>query len=425
MKPVAGTLVVLAAALSGCATPGSDSRYYGSPSYAYRGERDVRPVPASYAGNYAGGDPRSPNRQPRVAQPQQGRRGPAPSDRAIPPALLTRVPVPMTPSAPPVPTNVGHLSEPTTPTMLPAAPAVMPAVMPAGTALPLVPVGTPAPTPPVMPAAMPTTAPLPLAPAAMPPGAALPVTPSTTSAITNTIETVHHDPALVPTNLTETASPPGPPVRVVNSKRINLNYEVKEVGPSGVSVVELWYTLDGRKWNRADAPPPPQPPYVLDVKEEGLYGFTLVARNGIGVGKRPPIVGDQPQVWVAVDMTKPTVKLGDLQLGLNNQSQQLTINWTTSDRNLGARPVTLSYCERTDGAGHGRLEAPWTQIAANLENTGCYVWQMAPDTPRRFLVRVEVADLAGNVGSAQSTEPVIIDMSQPTVCILAVEPGAK
>src|SRR5205814_7780517 len=38
--------------------------------------------------------------------------------------------------------------------------------------------------------------------------------------------------------------------RLVGSKRVSLNYELKEVGPSGVSQVELWYTQDGRSWNK-------------------------------------------------------------------------------------------------------------------------------------------------------------------------------
>ena len=50
---------------------------------------------------------------------------------------------------------------------------------------------------------------------------------------------------------------------------------------------------------------------------------------------------------------------------------------------------------------------------------------MTSNSPRRFYVRVEAIDLVGNIGSAQLSSPLLIDMSQPSVSILAVEPGAR
>jgi hypothetical protein len=66
------------------------------------------------------------------------------------------------------------------------------------------------------------------------------------------------------------------PLTWVNSRRIKLNYEVREVGPSGVSAVELWATRDGKTWQCYSNEPPPAGPLVVHVAEEGCYGFTLV-----------------------------------------------------------------------------------------------------------------------------------------------------
>ena len=79
-----------------------------------------------------------------------------------------------------------------------------------------------------------------------------------------------------------------PEVRLVNSPRIALNYEIKDKGPSGVSEVELWYTQDGRSWNKCPLPKPTDEqgftsPLTFAVDGEGVYGFTLVARNGNGL----------------------------------------------------------------------------------------------------------------------------------------------
>src|SRR5262249_2122697 len=67
-----------------------------------------------------------------------------------------------------------------------------------------------------------------------------------------------------------------PGVRLVNSKRISFNFEFREVGKSGVSAVQVWMTRDnGKGWSKHSDKNDPQPkvPIVIDVAEEGLYGF--------------------------------------------------------------------------------------------------------------------------------------------------------
>ena len=204
-------------------------------------------------------------------------------------------------------------------------------------------------------------------------------------------------------------------VRVVNSKRISINYELKEVGKSGVAVVELWYTRnDGRNWQKYDERTNPQSPYVyvVEVNDEGLYGFTLVARNRAGFGEQPPKVGDPPQVWVEVDLTKPVVRLQNVEVGRGPELGNLTITYSASDKNLAAQPITLSWAEKPEG--------PWMPIASNEENTGRFVWRMPETVPYQFYVRVEAADRAGNVGAAETAKPVIVDLSQPKVQVIGI-----
>jgi hypothetical protein len=203
-----------------------------------------------------------------------------------------------------------------------------------------------------------------------------------------------------------------PLMRLVNSKRITLNFEVKDVGPSGVSGVELWYTRDCREWRKYEAPLQPKA-YVVEVDDEGMYGFTLLARSGIGLGKAPPAPGDQPQVWVIVDLTRPEVHLAGVTPGVDQKQQQVTLTWSASDKNLARHPVSLFWSEKPEG--------PWKVMAANLENTGKYVWKVPTTIPPSFLVKVEAADLAGNIGSDQSGKPVLLDTRVPSVCIVNVE----
>jgi len=209
-----------------------------------------------------------------------------------------------------------------------------------------------------------------------------------------------------------------PPVRMVNSKRVSLNYRIEDLGPSGVSALELWYTADGRNWQKYGEYAKPEPPLVFDVVQEGLYGFTLLARSGVGLSDRPPQAGDQPQIWVEVDETRPAVRLLGADVGRGSDVGRLTISWTATDKNLTAQPITLAYADSADG--------PWTTIAANQPNTGRYVWNMPQTgTPYRFLVRVEAADKASNIGTAQTANPVIVDLHRPRPTILDVGAAGK
>lgn len=211
------------------------------------------------------------------------------------------------------------------------------------------------------------------------------------------------------------------PVRFVNSKRISLNYEIKEQGPSGVSAIELWTTRDTTQWDKYNEQTfsdqkPPRPPYTFDVVEEGVYGFTLLVRSGVNESERPPRAGDQPQVWVEVDTTKPMVEWVNVDVGRAVDRGTVTITWKATDKNIAREPITLYYAkEPKDGQ--------WTPIKSNLENSGRFVWQMPPTgIPYQFYVRVEAKDKANNIGFLEYAKVVKVDLARPKGVILSVDP---
>jgi hypothetical protein len=215
--------------------------------------------------------------------------------------------------------------------------------------------------------------------------------------------------------------------RWVNSKRISLNYKLQEKGPSGVSAVELWMTRDTRMWDRykvekvsedqAADDPNRTLTYVFDVQDEGKYGFTIVPRSGVDRSHPPPHSGDQPQIWVEVDTTKPVIEWLNVDVGRGPDKGTLTITWKASDRNLARQPITLSYAKEATG--------PWTSIESNVENTGRYVWRMPPAVPYSFFVRIEAVDLAKNVGTLDTPRPVLVDLAEPKSLILGADPADK
>jgi hypothetical protein len=50
---------------------------------------------------------------------------------------------------------------------------------------------------------------------------------------------------------------------------------------------------------------------------------------------------------------------------------------------------------------------------------------MPSSVPQRLLLRVEAADLAGNVSIVQTRKPLLIDLAMPTVSIIDVHAAAN
>jgi hypothetical protein len=185
-------------------------------------------------------------------------------------------------------------------------------------------------------------------------------------------------------------------LRMLNTKRVTFHYEIKDPGTSGAASLELWGTKDMRSWRKYDTIARTPQSFMVDVKDEGLYGFTMIARGKNDAMKdRPPQPGEPPQVWVAIDLTKPVVQLLGAELNIMTQSPALVIRWSAKDKSFGPKPITLMYSER--------LEGPWVPIVANIENNGHFDWTMPNCVPPNVYVRVQATDMMGNVGMAQTS----------------------
>lgn len=205
----------------------------------------------------------------------------------------------------------------------------------------------------------------------------------------------------------------GPNIKYINSLTMKLNYTLEDVGPSGVSAVELYLTSDGRNWKLHATNPTKEPPFEVKLPREGVYGLILVVKSGVGLGDMPPQMGDPPQMWVEVDKEKPVVQLLGAEASRGAEGPLLTITWTANDKNIAPTPISISYAESKSG--------PWNPIAQNLDNTGSYTWRVPPNTPYKFFVRVEAVDKAGNVGMMESLRPAIIDLAVPKGRLIGVE----
>jgi hypothetical protein len=206
-------------------------------------------------------------------------------------------------------------------------------------------------------------------------------------------------------------------VRKVNSTRISLDYKIDDVGPSDISIIEVYVKKEGSGWKKYPKEATRKPPFVVDVDGEGRYGFSLVAKSGVGLSEEPPRDGDPPQIWVEVDLTKPVVEITDIIVGRGPDTGNLTITWKATDKNLSREPISIFYATKPEG--------PWTPVpgATNYENTGNFVWRMQGGLPYEFYMRVEALDEAGNIGEAKTLKTVKVDLSLPRARVIGIEPA--
>jgi hypothetical protein len=217
---------------------------------------------------------------------------------------------------------------------------------------------------------------------------------------------------------------PLPPLQIIKDRQINLQYTVRDLGPSGLGSVELYVTRDeGRTWVRAQGvqtvppsvaaegkgtPGPIQLALPVELAGEGVYGFCIVVKSKAGLGTPPPQPGTPPRLRVEVDTTPPEATLFKPQPKEGHRNT-LLLTWDAHDRNLAANPVTLEWSARRDGN--------WQPIARDLPNTpSSYDWNLpAGVVPPRVYLRLTVRDSAGNVCVAETPEPELIDLSAPSV----------
>jgi hypothetical protein len=192
------------------------------------------------------------------------------------------------------------------------------------------------------------------------------------------------------------AALPGPAVRSVKTSRMQLEYDDQLVTRSGGRVVQVWWTSDeGRTWRLLATDRDIRSPAEITVDGEGLFGFRVVALGARGKLGIPPQAGDQPEMMLAVDLTRPTVRILSAR---QSSAEVIDVQWQASDRRLAERPISLSYSVTPTGRR--------TSIADGIANTGHYPWRFDGRVPTPFYLHVEAKDAAGNVGQTTLRQPI-------------------
>lgn len=219
-----------------------------------------------------------------------------------------------------------------------------------------------------------------------------------------------------------------PTLQYVNSPEVVLEYELSKVGPSGVGSVDIFVTDDdGQAWQHVATDPMVvgettggRHKGIVVLPGDGVYGFNLLVKSQAQLKQdmiagdkkaKGPRSGDVPEVRVEVDTTPPVAELFPPRRD-PAKANCLMLVWTAADKNLGTNPITLEWAERREG--------PWFPIASAIANSGKHSWQLPDRLPVQVYMRLRVRDLAGNEGVATTSDPQLVDLSEPEGRLLNV-----
>ncbi|MBN1808863.1 MAG: tetratricopeptide repeat protein [Planctomycetes bacterium] len=196
--------------------------------------------------------------------------------------------------------------------------------------------------------------------------------------------------------------------KIVGQRRFNISYNVDE-NLAGLSSVEIWVTTDGGKtyslWGRDEDR---TPPVLFEAPSDGVYGFVIVSTDKVGNRENPPQPGAIPEAVAVVDTTPPAVRLDSPAGGqVYGPGTNVDVRWAASDANLGSKCVDLMLSS-DDGN-------TWTVAQQAIGNSGSAVLPLPGAATERYLVKVVVRDLAGNVGQALTKIPLVVDGRAPQV----------
>lgn len=215
-------------------------------------------------------------------------------------------------------------------------------------------------------------------------------------------------PTTAPTDATAAEQPleyRGRPLLLSRSRRFAWDYEVPRLPADDRAVSPvLWSTSDGgTTWARVPTTEIGPGSLEVTLPGPGLYGFRLdLVADASGT---PPRQGDGPETWVGIDEEPPQVELIGTER-IEGDEQGIVIRYGSHDALLAPRSTRLLFSPHAEG--------PWATIVAEAENQGAFTWRPERGVPPRVYLRVEVADAAGNVGSATSGEAVAVAQSRFT-----------
>ena len=192
----------------------------------------------------------------------------------------------------------------------------------------------------------------------------------------------------------------------MNQTQFKIPIRIKPELQTDISELKLFCSRDeGKTWNLAGVAKPSQDGFLFNTNGEGKYWFSVAVVNHKGVQDPLDLLSAPVGQKIILDVTKP-----DIRVVADRQGEEVAVVWEINE--LYPRPETLKVEYRAADAP----ESAWTAVtvAGNQTRTA-----FKPVGPTNVVVRVQLEDQAGNVGSGQAT----VGSTAPVVPVVQTTPA--
>lgn len=194
------------------------------------------------------------------------------------------------------------------------------------------------------------------------------------------------------------------PVRLVNRREIELDFEITKACLSRITATQLWATRDaGATWQMIDRMGGGQSPFRTRLANEGMYGFRLVFEAESGVRTPIPNHRDAPDLVMELDATPPQISIYPPTAA---KGGNVRLHWSVVDKHPDPSSVRLEY------SADGQSWHPINRLATLLDSNW-HEWTLPPGLPSMVFFRVTARDKAGNSGTAITSGKMSVDLVAP------------
>src|SRR5207249_1836360 len=194
-----------------------------------------------------------------------------------------------------------------------------------------------------------------------------------------------------------------PDVWPINQSNIRIPIHVDPVRRPLIKQLVLYASNDeGRTWNQVSIASPDQEAFAFSAPTDGVYWFTVTVVDPQGNSEPKDIYKVPPSQKILIDTLKPQVKL----TAAERQGDDIVVNWEIQEDHPDLATLKLEY-RTADAPASVWYTAPLTnppligQARFRLTSQGAVT------------LRVQMQDMAGNVGSASRDLPAVIPPAPP------------
>jgi hypothetical protein len=184
-------------------------------------------------------------------------------------------------------------------------------------------------------------------------------------------------------------------VTYINKSNFKIPLQINPARRSEIKELKLAVSADqGATWSQEAVATPEQDGFPFFAKADGLYWFTVVVVDAEGNPSPAEPSKVPPGQKIVVDTRKPTVRLTLAE----RAGEDVLVGWDVQDENLNLNSLRVEW-----RAADSPELAPWLSVPLNATASG--QTRFKPSTSKAVTVRVQVQDLAENLGSAQKDVP--------------------